>query len=236
MLARDRIDLDQHVEQGTGGRIFAAVHAVEHAGGRVEADAVHVGHGDGPELALHGIGGAGDGARLGREEAGGRVERTELVGVRGVQRREVEAPGHALDALRAGGGRGGRGDGAGDAIHLAQIVHVIGVEAVGHDVADAALGGREGQGQVGLVGGHVHAGRVLHLRLEGEGRGDDHAFGLLLEAQVVAPPSPLAVARRSGCPAAVGVVLVVQVQVKVAEPLAGTVWLAGLGPVSVAQL
>ncbi len=211
------------------------LHAVQNAGGRVEADAVHVGHGDGAELTLHGVGRAGDGARLRRRRAGGRVERAELVGVHGVQRREVEAPGHALDALGAGRGRGGRGDGAGRAIHLAQVVHVVGIEAVGHDVADRALGGGEGQGHVGLVGGHVHAGRVLHLRLEGEGRGDDHAFGCA-GGPGDGPPSPLAVALKARLPGSVGAVLVVQVQVKVAEPLAGTVWLAGLGPVSVAQL
>ena len=61
-------------------------------------------------------------------------------------------------------------------------------------------------------------------------------LSLLLEAQVVAPPSPLAVAEKVRLPGTVGAVLVVQVQVKVAEPLAGTVWLAGLGPVRVAQL
>ena len=53
---------------------------------------------------------------------------------------------------------------------------------------------------------------------------------------MVAPPSPLAVALKMMLPGWVGAVLVVQVQVKVAEPLAGTVWLAGLGPLSVAQL
>ena len=60
-------------------------------------------------------------------------------------------------------------------------------------------------------------------------------LSVLLEAQVV-PPSPLAVALNARLLGSVGAVLVVQVQVKVAEPLAGTVWLAGLGPVRVAQL